>query len=293
MAIFGEVLTAMVTPFNEDLSVNYERARKLAKYLVKNGSDGLVVLGTTGESPTLTLEEKLKLLQAIIEEVGEETCVIAGTGTNDTRASIELTIEAEKIGVDGVMIVGPYYNKPPQEGFYQHFKMIAELTTLPVMIYNVPGRMGKNIEAETIARLAEIENIVAVKEASGKLNQVSEIRRLTSPDFAIYSGDDSLTLPILSVGGIGIVSVASHLIGKQIKEMIRHFKDGNIKNAAILHGRLLPVFHGIFITSNPIPIKLLLNELGHSVGPVRPPLIEATKKEKDFLLNLISQIKMF
>lgn len=293
MAIFGEVLTAMVTPFAEDLTVNYAAVKKLARYLVENGSDGLVVCGTTGESPTLTVEEKLAVIQAVKEEVGDEVCIIAGTGSNDTRSSMELTIEAEKIGIDGVMLVGPYYNKPPQEGVYQHFKAIAESTDLPVMIYNVPGRTSKNIEAETIARLAEIENIVAVKEASGDLNQVSRIRRLTSPDFMIYSGDDSLTLPVLAVGGTGVVSVASHVVGLKIKEMIQHFKKGRIAQASLLHGHLFPIFQGIFITANPIPIKRMLNELGVDVGGVRSPLVEANVKEREFLLELLQEVKRF
>ncbi|AZR72419.1 4-hydroxy-tetrahydrodipicolinate synthase [Anoxybacter fermentans] len=291
MTIFGEVLTAMVTPFYEDFTVNYEGVRKLARYLVENGSDGLVVLGTTGESPTLTKEEKLEILRVVKDEVGEKARIIAGTGTNATKAAIEMTIEAEKVGVDGVMLVCPYYNKPPQEGLYQHFKSIAESTGLPIMIYNVPGRTGKNIEAETIARLAEIDNIVAVKEASGNLNQVSKIRSLTSPDFAIYSGDDSLTLPILAVGGTGVVSVASHVVGNQIKEMIKLFKAGKVREASLLHCHLLPIFQGIFITTNPIPIKFLLNKLGHQVGPVRPPLVNPTEEESKYLLKLLQSIK--
>lgn len=287
MTIYGEVLTAMITPFNEDLTVNYPEVKKLTRYLIDNGSDGLVVLGTTGEAPTLTMDEKLTILEIVKAEVGEEACVIAGTGTNNTRASIELTIEAEKIGVDGAMLVAPYYNKPPGEGFYQHFRAIAEMTTLPVMIYNVPGRTGKNIEPEIIARLAEIDNIIAVKEASQDLKQISEIRRLTSPDFSIYSGDDSLTLPILAVGGTGVVSVASHVAGKMIKEMIQVFKSGDVTKATNLHLKLMPLFHGIALTTNPIPIKMLVNRQGFAAGPVRLPLIEMTNREKDTLLRLL------
>lgn len=293
MAIFGEVLTAMITPFHADMSVDYEGVKRLARYLVENGSDGIVVCGTTGESPTLTKEEKLAVIKAVKEEVGEEAVIIAGTGSNDTRSSIDLTIEVEKIGVDGVMLVAPYYNKPPQEGFYEHFKAIAEATSLPVMIYNVPGRTGKNIEPETIARLAEIKNIVAVKEASGDLNQVSKIRRLTSPDFAIYSGDDSLTLPILAVGGVGIVSVASHVVGREIKTMIRRFKEGRVIDASIMHSHLLPIFQGIFVTANPIPIKHLLSEMGLPAGPVRLPLVEPTAKERAFLTELMETVEKY
>lgn len=291
MTIYGEVLTAMVTPFNKDLSINYGSARRLARYLIENGSDGLVVLGTTGEVPTLTIDEKLELLRVVKDEVGKEACIIAGTGSNNTQASIDLSIEVEKIGVDGVMIVGPYYNKPPQDGFYQHFKMIADAISLPIMIYNVPGRTAKNIEPKTIARLAEIPNIVAIKEASGDLEQVSWIRQNTSQDFKIYSGEDSLTLPILAVGGIGIVSVASHVIGRRIKEMIQLFKLGKVKDAALIHSHLFPVFKGIFVTTNPIPIKMLLNELGHDVGSVRPPLTLMSEKEREFLLDILNTIK--
>ncbi len=291
MTIYGEVLTAMLTPFNEDLSVNYPEVKRLARYLIENGSDGLVVLGSTGESPTLTMDEKLHILQTVKDEVGEEACIIAGTGTNDTRSSIEMTIEAEKLGVDGVMLVAPYYNKPPQEGFYQHFKAVAEMTTLPVMIYNVPGRSGKNIEARTIARLADIENIVAVKESSGNLNQVSEIRRLTPPGFSIYSGDDSLTLPILAVGGVGIVSVAAHVVGKEIKQMVQLFKAGKVHQAAQLHSRLLSLFQGIFITTNPIPIKMLVNHIGIEAGPVRPPLIGLTEQERTVVLEIFTVLQ--
>lgn len=290
MAIYGEVLTAMVTPFNDDLTVDYAGVKKLARYLIENGSDGLVVCGSTGESPTLSREEKLQIIAAVKEEVGGETCIIAGTGSNDTLASIELTSEAEKLGVDGIMLVGPYYNKPPQEGFYQHFKMIAEKTSLPVMLYNVPGRTAKNIEAETVARLAEIDNIVAIKEASGDLNQISKIRRLTPPDFVIYSGDDALTLPVLAIGGVGIVSVAAHIIGKELKQLVGLYKAGKVREAAELHAQLFPIFQGIFVTANPIPIKFLLNASGVQVGPVRPPLIPASSTEKQFLTSLLQSI---
>ena len=201
MKNFGRVLTAMITPFNEDYSVNYTAAAELAKYLVAHGNDGLVVAGSTGESATLSADEKLRLFSTVLEAVGDRATVIAGTGSNDTLASIRLTQEAEKLGVHGAMLVGPYYNKPPQEGFYQHFKMIAEQTELPLIVYNVPGRTASNILPPTIARLSEIPNIVAVKEASGSLDQVSEIVRTARPGFQVYSGDDALTLPVLAVGG--------------------------------------------------------------------------------------------
>ncbi|SDF06089.1 4-hydroxy-tetrahydrodipicolinate synthase [Sporolituus thermophilus] len=281
MKNFGRVLTAMVTPFNDDYSVNYKAAAELAKYLVANGSDGLVVAGSTGESATLSKEEKIKLYATVLEAVGDKATVIAGTGSNDTRASIALTKEAEKLGVHGAMLVGPYYNKPPQEGYYQHFKAIAEETALPLIVYNVPGRTGSNILPATIARLAEIKNIVAVKEASGSLDQVSEIVRITPSDFLVYSGDDSLTLPILAVGGAGIISVASHIVGTRMQEMIAAFFSGNLAKAQAIHLELMPFFKVIFVTTNPIPIKTAVNLIGLNAGPLRLPLVPPTVAERE------------
>ncbi len=269
---FGEVITAMVTPFTEDMGVDHQRTRRLAKYLVANGSDGILVLGTTGEVPTLTTEEKEKLLKTVIDAVGDEAVVIAGTGSYSTEASINFTKKAEELGVDGVMLVTPYYNKPPQAGLYNHFKSIAQETNLPVILYNVPGRTSRNIEPETIAQLAQIDNIVAVKEASGNLDQAIKIRSLTDDSFKIYSGDDSLTLPILSIGGSGVISVASHLVGNDIKEMITDFKAGRVKKAAEMNSKLNKLFNAIFITTNPIPVKAALNLQKRVVGGLRPPL---------------------
>ncbi|WP_425060919.1 4-hydroxy-tetrahydrodipicolinate synthase [Sporomusa carbonis] len=290
MRNFGRILTAMVTPFNDDYSVNYTEAAKLAQYLVNNGSDGLVVAGSTGESATLTKEEKLKLFATVLEAVGDKATVIAGTGSNDTRASIELTKEAEKIGVHGAMLVGPYYNKPPQEGYYQHFKAIAESTSLPLIAYNVPGRTGSNILPTTIARLAEIENIVAVKEASGNLDQISEIIRITPNDFLVYSGDDGLTLPVLAVGGVGVISVAAHIVGKRMQEMVAAFYDGDMAKAQALHLELLPFFKVIFITTNPIPIKEAVNLIGIKAGPLRLPLVPPTAAEAEQLRKVMTSI---
>ena len=277
----ARVLTAMVTPFAEDLSVDYPKARALARRLVQNGSDGLVVSGTTGESPTLSHDEKLKLFEAVLDEVGDEAVVFAGTGTNDTRASIEMTRDAERVGVHGAMLVTPYYNKPPQAGLYRHFAEIAESTGLPLLVYNVPGRTSVNLAADTMARLArDFDNIVAVKEASGVLEQVAEIRSKAPDDFIIYSGDDNMTIPIMSVGGDGIVSVASHVAGLAIQEMIAAFGAGDTAHAGALHRRLLPLFKVIFVTTNPIPIKAALALAGFDVGPLRPPLVEATEAER-------------
>ncbi|MFW5998652.1 MAG: 4-hydroxy-tetrahydrodipicolinate synthase [Halanaerobiaceae bacterium] len=289
---FGEVLTAMVTPFNDDLEVNYERVRELASYLVENGSDGLVVLGTTGEVPTLNKDEKISILETVVDEVGDKAKIVAGTGSYSTYASIELTQKAEKIGVDGIMLVGPYYNKPPQEGLYKHYSMIAEKTELPVMIYNVPGRTSRNIEPDTVARLSRIDNIIAVKEASGDIAQVAEISRKTDDDFYIYSGDDNITLPALSVGGQGIVSVASHVAGNQIKEMVKSYKNGNIEEASNLNKKLGPLFSGIFITTNPIPIKAALNMKGINVGSLRPPLIELDDDKKMKLQEILNNLNL-
>lgn len=268
----------MITPFHPDGSVDLEGAAAIARHLVDTGSDGIVVTGTTGESPTLTTEEKLSLYRVVKEAVGTRTAVVAGTGNYCTRESVELTQEAEKTGVDGVMAVVPYYNNPPQEGLYRHFKAVAESTKLPVILYNIPARSPRNMEAETTIRLAEIPNIVAVKEASGKLEQIAEIIAKTPESFRVYSGDDSATLPLMSTGGYGIISVAAHLAGREIKQMVEAFAAGRVGEAAALHGRLLPLFQACFCAPNPIPLKAALGLLGLPAGPVRLPLIDADEK---------------
>ena len=293
MAIdFGRVLTAMITPFKSDMTVDYDQVKKLARHLVQSGTDGLVVAGTTGESPTLSKDEKIELFRVVVEEVGGDAVVIAGTGSNNTADSIALTQAAEKLGADGVMLVCPYYNKPSQEGLYQHFKAIAESTNLPVLLYNVPGRTASNLLPQTVVRLSAIENIVAIKEASGSLDQVSELRRNLPDHFAIYSGDDSLTLPILALGGKGIVSVASHIVGLQLQEMINAFNSGNVTIATKIHCSLFPIFKTLFITSNPVPLKAALNMLGWQVGGPRLPLVEATQAEKDIIKKTLSEAKL-
>ncbi|AGL01316.1 4-hydroxy-tetrahydrodipicolinate synthase [Desulfoscipio gibsoniae] len=289
---FGRVLTAMVTPFKKDLTIDFDQVKKLARHLVQSGSDGLVVSGTTGESPTLTKDEKVELFRVVVEEVGGDAVVIAGTGSNDTSASVELTQTAEKVGVDGVMLVGPYYNKPSQEGLYQHFKTIAQSTNLPVILYNVPGRTAVNILPQTVVRLSVVDNIVAIKEASGSLDQVSELRRSLPDHFAIYSGDDSLTLPILSLGGRGVISVASHIIGQRIQEMVNAYTSGNVTMTTKIHCSLFPVFKGMFVTSNPVPVKAALNMLGWQVGPPRLPLVEANQDEKEAIKKVLSDAKL-
>ncbi|MBW4576434.1 MAG: 4-hydroxy-tetrahydrodipicolinate synthase [Aphanothece sp. CMT-3BRIN-NPC111] len=273
MVNFGRVITAMVTPFKEDGSVNYEVAERLAAHLAENGTDGIVVCGTTGESPTLSWDEEYQLFQVVQKAVSGKAKVLAGTGSNSTSEAIAATEKAAKLGLDGSLQVVPYYNKPPQAGLYHHFQAIAQsCPDLPIMLYNIPGRTGQNLQPETVARLAEIPNIVAVKEASGSLDQVSQIRCLTPVEFAIYSGDDSLTLPLLSVGGIGVVSVASHLVGSQLQQMIQAFEKGQTHVATQIHLKLFPLFKALFCTTNPIPLKVALKLQGWAVGSTRLPL---------------------
>jgi 4-hydroxy-tetrahydrodipicolinate synthase len=291
MKHFGRVITAMVTPFDNELNVDYQKARRLATHLANNGSDGIVVAGTTGESPVLSKEEKMKLFQAVKEEVGHKVKIIAGTGSNNTKESIALSKEAETIGVDGIMLVVPYYNKPSQEGLYQHFAAIANEVKLPIMLYNVPGRTATNMLPQTVARLAKIDNVVALKEASGNMDQLSEIKSLVFDQIFIYSGDDSLTLPMLSVGGLGVVSVAAHLIGQEIQQMVNYFSNGDHDKALEIHLQLLPVFKILFITSNPVPLKFALNNIGIEVGGVRPPLVQLSLLEQEQILQVLKQVK--
>lgn len=289
---FGRVLTAMVTPFKKDMSVNYTQAKKLARHLIQSGSDGIVVCGTTGESPTLSKEEKVELFRVVVEEVGGKAMVVAGTGSYATAESIFLTQAAEKVGVDGLLLVVPYYNKPSQEGLYQHFRSVVSNTNLPVILYNIPGRTSVNMLPATVARLAEIGNIVAIKEASGNLDQISEIKIAVSDEFAIYSGDDSLTLPVLALGGKGVISVASHVVGSQIQEMINAYTLGNVTLAAKIHKELFPLFKGFFVTTNPVPVKAALNLLGWQVGTVRLPLVEVTSEEREKIKGLLEGLKL-
>ncbi len=278
MATFGRVLTAMVTPFDPEGKVDYQRARQLAVALVESGTDGFVITGTTGESPTLAAEEKLKLYAEVKAAVGGRAPVIAGTCNYNTAESIELSREAQKLGVDGILGTVPYYNKPPQEGLYQHFKAIAEAIPLPMILYNVPSRTVTNMQPETTIRLSEIENIVAVKEASGNFEGIAKIIQRARPGFVVYSGDDSSTLPILSLGGYGIVSVASHLIGRQIQGMIGEFLAGRVAEAARLHREMLPLVNALFVVTNPIPLKYALGKVGFGVGNPRLPLVEIDAK---------------
>lgn len=270
---FGSLITAMITPFNSRLEIDYEKVEELVEVLLQKGSDGLVVAGTTGESPALSEEEKLKLFMFVADVVGGRAKVLAGTGGNNTQAVVALSKKAAETGIDGLMVVTPYYNKPPQEGLYRHFKHIAASVALPIMLYNVPGRTGVNLQAETTLRLAQIDNIVAIKEASGNLEQITAICAAAPDNFFVYSGDDSMTLPVLSVGGCGVVSIVSHLAGLQIKQMIEAFFARDILKAVQLHHELMPLFKALFITTNPIPIKAALNLCGMNVGEPRLPLV--------------------
>ncbi|ULT54745.1 4-hydroxy-tetrahydrodipicolinate synthase [Neobacillus drentensis] len=289
---FGQVLTAMVTPFDQNGDVDFNAARLLVNYLIENGTEGLVVSGTTGESPTLTLEEKVALFKLVVEEAAGRVPVIAGTGSNNTRASIQLTKLAAEAGVDGILLVVPYYNKPSQEGIYQHFKAIAESTVLPVMLYNIPGRCGVNMSVDTVVRLSKIHNIVAVKEASGNLDAMADIISKTPDHFSLYSGDDGLTLPVLAIGGTGVVSVASHIIGNEMQDMVRKFKNGQLEEAAAAHRTLLPLMKGLFAAPNPTPVKAALNMTGIHVGEVRLPLVPLTDEEKLTLEKLLPADKL-
>jgi 4-hydroxy-tetrahydrodipicolinate synthase len=278
MPEIGRLLTAMVTPFDEKGAVDFEQAKRLAHALLDSGSDGVVLSGTTGESPTLTTDEKIRLFSEVKQSVGEKGVVIAGTGTYNTAESIELSQEAERQGVDGLLLVVPYYNKPPQEGIYQHFKAIAGKTNLPCIVYNIMGRTGVNMTDETTIRLSQIDNIIGTKEASGDMNQISRIISGAGPDFKVWSGDDNQTFLIMSMGGYGVVSVVSHLVGNQIKHMMGLLLEGDIEGAASEHRRLLPIFLGMFTESNPIPVKYAVNQVGIKVGGPRLPMVPPSEK---------------
>jgi len=292
--MFGRLITAMATPFKEDYSLDVKRACELAEKLVAEGSDGILVAGTTGESPTLSHEEKLELFRAVKDVVKGKASVIAGTGNYNTRESIELTKSAEEIGVDGILLVAPYYNKPPQDGLYAHFKAIAQATSLPVILYNIPSRTGVNILPATVTRLAnEVKNIIAVKEASQSTDQAVEILKgLNREDFVIYSGDDSFTMPLLSVGGYGVISVASHIVGREIKEMIDGFVSGDVNKAIQINKKLFPLFKALFVTTNPIPLKEAMKLIGFDMGPPRLPLVRAGEKEINIIKEALRQLEL-
>lgn len=288
---FGQIITAMITPFNHNEEIDYDNTTRLVHYLIENGTDAIVVSGTTGESPTLSTEEKLSLFEHVVKAAEGRAKVIAGTGSNNTKASIELTKEAEKLGVDGVMLVAPYYNRPNQQGLYEHFKAIATSTSLPVMIYNIPGRTGVNIDSDTIVKLAEIDNVFSVKEASGNLDQMTKIIENTPDDFELYSGDDGLTLPVLAIGGKGVVSVASHVIGNEMKQMIQSFLNGDLKRAAAIHRKMLPVVKALFSQPSPAPLKAALELQGLDSGVLRLPLVKVDEELKNQIGKIIESFK--
>jgi len=289
MKDLGRLITAMVTPFDDAGQVDFEQAKKLALACLKSGSDGLVLSGTTGESPTLTHEEELKLFAGVKKVVGKRGSIIAGTGSNSTAEAIEATRAAEKIGVDACLLVTPYYNKPSQDGLYAHFKAIADSTKLPCILYNVPSRTVISLAAETVIKLSHIDNIIGVKEASGNMEEIGKIIAGAKKGFIVWSGNDSDTLPMMSIGAYGIISVASHLVGLQLKQMINDFVAGKVKEAAAMHLYLMPLMKILFVVSNPVPVKYALNQIGFKAGKPRLPLIEPDAKSaaqiKDILKN--------
>lgn len=291
MPELGNLLTAMVTPFDDELNVDYDRVAELAVRLADAGSD-ILVSGTTGESPTTSPEEKLRMFEVVREAVGDDVAIMAGTGSNDTAKSIALTEKASEREIDAIMIVGPYYNKPSQEGFYQHFKACAEATELPVIVYNVPGRTGKNIEASTVVRLAEdVPNIIGAKEASGDIDQIAQICRDTPDDFRVWSGDDGMTLPILAVGGVGVISVAGHIAAEEIGEMIDSYHNGDVVRAAEIHHRLMPLYDACFLPSgNPPCVKKALEVCGFPVGGTRLPVVPCSEKDAECITSVCESL---
>ncbi|MGM0803445.1 MAG: 4-hydroxy-tetrahydrodipicolinate synthase [Bacillota bacterium] len=287
---FGSISTAMVTPFDSKGNIDFGRTTKLVNHLINNGTDSLVVAGTTGESATLTTEEKIALFKHVVKVVDGRVPVIAGTGSNNTKASIDLSKKAEEIGVDAIMIVAPYYNKPSQEGIIAHYKAIASAVSLPIMAYNIPGRSVITFSVDTVLRLAEVPNIVALKDAGGNLDTMSEVIENTPDDFVVYCGDDGLTLPSLAIGSAGIVSVASHVIGNEMQTMIKAFRDGENKEAARIHRKLLPVMQELFKAPSPAPVKTALQVRGLNVGGVRLPLLPLNQSEREALSNRLNSL---
>jgi 4-hydroxy-tetrahydrodipicolinate synthase len=274
--MLGEILTAIATPFREDGAVNTEAFRSLARFLVDHGSDGLVVTGTTGEAPTLTDDERLSLYEAALDEVGDRATVVAGTGTNDTAHTIHLTREAHALGVDGFLVVTPYYNKPPQRGIVAHVEAVAAATDKPIVFYDIPGRVVIDVEPATISRLAGIENVTAVKQAKPSLDAA---RHVVACGLDLYAGDDDLILPFLEVGGTGGICVHTHIVGPQVKELVTRFREGDLEGARALDTELAPAIEILRTVTNPIAIKRALNLLGHDVGGLRLPLVEADEAE--------------
>lgn len=288
---FGQIITAMVTPFDDNNQINFPMVTELMNYLISNGTDAIIVAGTTGESPTLTHQEKIDLFKHAVKVADGKYPIIAGTGSNNTKESVELSKEAEAIGVDGLLLVTPYYNKPSQVGLYEHYTAIAKATKLPIMLYNIPGRTSVQLDINTIIALSKVENIVSLKDSSGNLDALSQIIEETKDNFTVYSGDDSLTLPIKSIGGAGVVSVSSHIIGNEFKEMLELYEAGEVKKAAKLHRKLLPIMRGLFMAPSPAPVKAALKIKGLNVGSVRLPLVDLTEADQKIIYDLIESNK--
>ena len=286
---FGVLITAMATPFDKDGKLDIAEAQKLAEWLVEQGSQGLVVAGSTGEAATLSDDEKVALWAAVVEAVGDKVKVIAGTGTYDTAHSVHLSDKAQAVGVHGILLVTPYYNRPPQEGLYAHFKTIADSSDVPVIIYDIPVRTARKIEHDTIIRLAEVPNIVAIKDACGDAQGAARLVADAPEGFQVYSGNDGDTLPWLSVGAVGVIAVASHVVGPQMAEMISLFHSGDAEGARKIHLDLMQVFDAMSITTNPIPLKAALEMMGHKVGDPRLPLVPATADERAKIKQVLSK----
>ena len=292
MLKFGQVITAMITPFTTEGAVDFDEARRLGHWLIEHGTDTLLISGTTGESPTLTHDEEFRFWETMITEFKNKANIMIGTGSNSTVTAIASTKKAANLGTDAVLQVVPYYNKPSQEGMFRHFEAVANSTTLPILLYNIPGRTGVNMEPETMLRLSSISNIIGVKEAAGSVDQVKKIKELLPESFLIYSGDDVLTLPFLEEGAVGVVSVGSHLVGSEIQHMVSLFKEGNLNKAKEISDRLRPLFEVLFITSNPSPLKAALNMTGFHVGEPRLPLVATTAEENQLIETVLKSLKL-
>jgi len=285
----GRFLTAMVTPFKDNGEVDYEQAKRLALALLASGNDGLVVAATTGEAPTLSWEEELRLFTEIKSVVGDDTTIVAYTGSNSTSEAVEATRGAEKIGVDACLSVVPYYNKPTQEGIYRHFKTIADSTSLPVIMYNIPGRVVVNMTPDTIVRLSKIDNIVGVKEANGDMGHVAQVISSAAEGFKVWSGNDNDTFPIMTLGGYGVIGVVTHLVGKQVRKMMELVLDNNVQEAAVIHRHLVPLVNALFIQPNPGPVKYALNRVGMRVGAPRLPLLPPDEKTGAAIMEVVKK----
>ncbi len=287
--MFKGSIPAIVTPFTEDLSVNYKKLEELLNWHVEQGSDGIVILGTTGESPTLSEEEKLRAIEFTVNVIAGRIPVIAGTGSNDTMSTIVFSQKVEKLGVDGLLVVTPYYNKSNTQGYINHFELIANSVNTPIILYNVPSRTGGSLPVEVVIRLSEHENIVALKAASGDLSLIAKYRANTPPNFGIFSGNDDQVVPVLSIGGCGVISVAANIIPKQFSDMVRYYQEGETSKASCIQLTYLELINSLFIETNPIPVKEMMNQLGHDVGQYRFPLYEMAEENKVIIKSIVEK----